>query len=193
MTGDRLDTIGNATLREIVAYQSRARGTQNFIVHEDDAGNVAELSYAELDLATNALGNYLLSVGLQHGDRVLIAMRNSIPFVITMLGCAKAGFVAVPVNTGSVTPEVRHIVELVDPAAFFTEAAFAERVLEVAEGRQCIMVGCVARRSRPLQLGRGNCCVNVADHNAARRRRRPAADYDVGYDRAAEGRHANAR
>jgi crotonobetaine/carnitine-CoA ligase len=41
-----------------------------------------------------------------------------------MLGCAKAGLIAVPVNTGYVAPEVAHVLGLVEPSAFVVGRPF---------------------------------------------------------------------
>ena len=126
------DAFGDLTFADLVSHQSAARAGRTFVVHEDAAGAVSELGYDELDARTNAFANALLGRGLAPGDRVLLMMVNSIPFVTAMLGCAKAGLVAVPVNTGYVAPEVRHVVELVEPRALVADAGFFELVRSVA-------------------------------------------------------------
>lgn len=141
MNGDS-DAFGNLTFRDLIAHQSAARGDQPFVVHEDAAGVVSELAYADLEGRTNAFANTLLAQGLEPGDRVLILLANSIPFVVAMLGCAKAGLIAVPVNTGYVVPEVAHVIELVEPAAFVTGRPFDELLAE-ADSRDGFRAGCV--------------------------------------------------
>ena len=141
MNGDS-DAFGNLTFRDLIAHQSAARRDQPFVVHEDAAGVVSELAYADLEGSTNAFANTLLARGLEPGDRVLILMANSIPFVVAMLGCAKAGLIAVPVNTGYVAPEVAHVIELVEPAAFVAGRPFVELLAE-ADNRERFRAGCV--------------------------------------------------
>jgi carnitine-CoA ligase len=128
------DAMGNLTFGDVIAYLGAARADQAFVVHEDSEGNVSELTYEALDRLTNAFANTLLGQGLEAGDRVLLLMTNSIPFVVAMLGCGKAGLIAVPVNTGYVAPEVRHVIDLVDPAAFVVDHPFLEMLMHAAEG-----------------------------------------------------------
>lgn len=63
------------------------------------AGRVAaELTYRELDQASDALAVALIKMGLQKGDRVTLIMPNSAPFVISYFGVLKAGGVVAACN-----------------------------------------------------------------------------------------------
>lgn len=58
----------------------------------------ARLTYRQADEASNRVANALLAAGLQRSDRVLLYCENSVEAVLTMLGIAKAGLVAIPIN-----------------------------------------------------------------------------------------------
>jgi crotonobetaine/carnitine-CoA ligase len=144
---DESDAFGNLTLADLIAHQSTARTGQTFVVHEDPNGRVSKLGYSELEQLTNAFANTMLGEGLEPGDRVLLMMTNNIPFVISMLGCAKAGLVAVPVNTGYVVPEVAHVIELVEPHAYVVDEGFIDLLLD-ADTQNAFRVGCIVGTAR---------------------------------------------
>lgn len=80
-------------------------------------------TYRELDAAVTRAAGHLLSLGLEHGDRVAAYGTNSDGYVIGFLACARAGLVQVPVNYALKGEELRYLVSqsgaravLVDPA-----------------------------------------------------------------------------
>jgi amino acid adenylation domain-containing protein len=60
--------------------------------------NGAELSYSELDSASNQLANALIANGLQPGDRVGIYMHKSLELGVAIYGALKAGGIFVPLD-----------------------------------------------------------------------------------------------
>lgn len=62
----------------------------------DDQGSI---TYAELSERVNRCSNALRAMGLQHEDRIMIAMLDCIDWPIVFLGALKAGIVPVCVNT----------------------------------------------------------------------------------------------
>ncbi|GAA1204773.1 acyl-CoA synthetase [Prauserella alba] len=80
-------------------------------------------TYAELDAAVTRAASYLLSSGLNHGDRVAAYGKNSDAFLIGFLACARAGLVHVPVNYNLTGDELDYLITqsgsrmvLADPA-----------------------------------------------------------------------------
>ncbi len=69
------------------------------------------ITYAELDRSTSTLAGWLLSQGLQPGDRVAIHWTNTFEPVKLYFACFKAGLIAVPVNTRLKAPEIAYILE----------------------------------------------------------------------------------
>jgi benzoate-CoA ligase len=62
----------------------------------DDQGSI---TYADLSERVNRCANALQAMGLQHEDRIMIAMLDSIDWPTVFLGAIKAGIVPVCVNT----------------------------------------------------------------------------------------------
>ncbi len=58
----------------------------------------SELSYAQVDQATDALAVALIDLGLKKGDRVALVMPNTAAFVISYFGVLKAGGVVAATN-----------------------------------------------------------------------------------------------
>lgn len=56
------------------------------------------VTYAELDSTTNRIGNALLTLGLEPGDRVSIMSEDSLRTLYLMYACSKAGLVYCPIN-----------------------------------------------------------------------------------------------
>jgi len=56
------------------------------------------VNYGSLLDAVNRIGNALQAIGCQRGDRILIALPDSLEFVATFFGAAKIGVVPVPVS-----------------------------------------------------------------------------------------------
>jgi acyl-CoA synthetase (AMP-forming)/AMP-acid ligase II len=75
------------------------RSAQHFGRRVAIADVEAEVSYGTLDHAAERLGRALLDLGVGHQRPVALMMSNSWRFVATFFACAKAGLVALPVNT----------------------------------------------------------------------------------------------
>src|ERR1051326_2667554 len=67
------------------------------------------ISYEALDRRTDALARWLLSQGLEAGDRVAIHWCNSVEVVNLYFACFKTGLIAVPVNNRLKPPEIAYI------------------------------------------------------------------------------------
>lgn len=67
-----------------------------------------ELSFAQVDKMSDQMGAYLLSRGLEPGDRVAIMMPNMLQYPIAMFGCFKAGLIVVNTNPLYTPREMEH-------------------------------------------------------------------------------------
>jgi acyl-CoA synthetase (AMP-forming)/AMP-acid ligase II len=70
-----------------------------------------ELTWAALDERANRIGTYLLSRGLERGDRVAIFARNTLEWPEMVFGIAKAGLVLVPVNVRLAANEATYLLD----------------------------------------------------------------------------------
>ena len=67
------------------------------------------LTFAELGSKVNQFTNALLALGLKHGDRIAIILRNSLSQVIAYFGPPKVGLCTVPLNFRLKGPEIAYI------------------------------------------------------------------------------------
>lgn len=98
------------------------------------------VDYASLARQTAALGAGLGRLGVGHGDRVLIALRNRLEHVLTYWGLQRLGAVAVPVNFRLAPAEVRYLLEDSGAVVAVSEAATAPAVAEAAAGTRTRLV-----------------------------------------------------
>ena len=90
-----------------------------------DIPNDRRMSFGELDERVRRLANGLLSCGLSKGDRVAVLSKNCIPYFEIYLACARAGFIAQPLNWRLSIPEMARIIEDGEPAALISDTEFA--------------------------------------------------------------------
>jgi acyl-coenzyme A synthetase/AMP-(fatty) acid ligase len=95
----------------------------------------ARVSYRVADETANRVANALIAAGLERGDRVLLFCDNSVEAMLMMIGIAKAGLVAAPVNPMMAPDVVARAIEHVQARFVVVDA-----VLSV-EGRACIRLG----------------------------------------------------
>jgi len=65
----------------------------------DDAGSDQTLTYAQLSRRSAQVANFLTSLGVERGDRVLLMLGNAVPLWETMLAAIKLGAVVIPTAT----------------------------------------------------------------------------------------------
>jgi len=80
-----------------------------------------EVTYAQLDAASDAVATALLARGLRHGDRVATLTGNSPEHVAVFFACAKAGLILLPLNWRLAPAELAYQLDDADPAAFLVE------------------------------------------------------------------------
>jgi acyl-CoA synthetase (AMP-forming)/AMP-acid ligase II len=94
-----METIGDS-----LAHQARVRPDREAL-----KVGTRSVTWRELDDGANRVANMLLSLGAEHGDRVLMMLGNSIEFVAIYYGLAKIGCISAPVMPRSVASEVEFI------------------------------------------------------------------------------------
>ncbi|KRF21282.1 AMP-dependent synthetase [Nocardioides sp. Soil797] len=87
----------------------------------------ARMTYREADDAANQTAHALLAEGLSPGDRVLLYCDNSVEAIILFFGIAKAGMVAVPVNSLLADDVLAHVLDHVDVSLVVADAGLAAR------------------------------------------------------------------
>src|SRR4051812_9866586 len=82
------------------------QGSKHALVFPDDREPV---TYEQLDRRASAFARGLQRRGLPRGATVLLANANTAEFFAALFGCARAGCVAVPVDTNLAPPEIQAI------------------------------------------------------------------------------------
>ena len=89
------------------------------------------LTYRELDEASNKVANALADLGLEKGDRVALMLPNIPEFVTSFFGIQKLGAVAVPFNTLYKGREIIHILNDCGARALITLTHFSSFINEI--------------------------------------------------------------
>lgn len=97
-------------ITEVLARQARERGSRVFVCHEGQ-----RLTYAEFDAATNRVAHALRALGACKGDRVTLAMTNSVEYLLAAFGVLKAGAVLHPVNPALGSRELSYVLNHATP------------------------------------------------------------------------------
>jgi len=107
-------------ITELVADRARTRGSHPFLLH---AGQ--RVTYAEFDRLSNRAAHALRSLGVERGDRVTLALGNSVEYLVAAFGALKAGAILHPVNPALGANELRYILDHATPRVIVADAASA--------------------------------------------------------------------
>ncbi|HVE73905.1 MAG TPA: AMP-binding protein, partial [Mycobacteriales bacterium] len=88
-------------------------------------------SWAELDRKVDAAASALTALGLHAGDRVALQLGNTPDFPLTYFGALRAGLIAVPVNPGYTSDELRHVLADSGARALVTSGTAAQAALDL--------------------------------------------------------------
>jgi len=110
-------------LLDLLRERVRERSTHTFIHH---AGH--RVSYEEFDVLTNRCGHALAQLGVKSGDRVTVAMGNSIAYLVATFGILKAGAVYHPINASLGRSELAYILEHAAPRVLLVDPVHREAI-----------------------------------------------------------------
>src|SRR3970040_2854088 len=91
--------------------KSESHGNKIALYWESEEGENKEFKFAELSSLTNQIGNALLSLGFQKGDRLLIRLPNLPEFPLVFLGAIKSGAVPIPSSTMLTAEEIDYLLD----------------------------------------------------------------------------------
>lgn len=90
-------------------------------------------TYAQVDALTNKFANALLAAGLKKGDRVSLFLPNSLEYLISCYGVAKAGGTVNALNTMFKKAEIKYIVNNAGSEIMIATPELAANVLEIKD------------------------------------------------------------
>ena len=105
---------------DVLARHVASRGDRAFIFH---AGR--RVTYGDFDRLANRTGHALQSLGVQKGNRVTLALGNSIEYLVAAFGILKAGAVINAVNPGLGAAELSYILGHAGPRVIVTSSEVA--------------------------------------------------------------------
>lgn len=128
------DRVGNRTLRDLLDERASRRPEHPFLVFEDAGGVVRDYSYAEFTAAVDAAAAGLAELGVGHGTKVTLHLRNCPEFLFAWFGLATIGGVAVPSNVANTADELRYVLGYSDSEVLITEPSLLETARAAADG-----------------------------------------------------------
>ena len=93
------------------------------VVFQDDA-----VTYRQLGRMTNTIGNGLIHLGVEPGDRVIILLHDRPEFIALFLAAMKIGAVPVPINMLATTNDLEYFIRDSQAAAIVMESEFHEKL-----------------------------------------------------------------
>lgn len=97
-------------------FESRFPANREADFIENEHG--ATWSYADLERESARYARYLTELGVKKGDRVAVQVDKSPQCLFLYLGCLRAGFIYLPLNTAYLENEVAYFMQNAEPAVF---------------------------------------------------------------------------
>jgi crotonobetaine/carnitine-CoA ligase len=131
-----LDPVGERTLTDLLDEQAGQDAEKPFLVFEDRAGAVRELTYGAFRAQTLRCAAGFARRGVGHGDFVVVHLRNCPELLVAWFGLARLGAVLVPSNISNTAPELAHLIAVSGARLAITEPELLAPVAEAAGGAE---------------------------------------------------------
>lgn len=122
-----MTTTARSNTVDAIVHRSSVRNPDRIAIVFDDRS----WTYHELDDAVTQAANWLLAQGLSVGDRVATLGHNSDAYVIAFLGCARAGLVHVPINSGLLGNELQYLLDDSDASLILADPGLVPRLADL--------------------------------------------------------------
>jgi len=119
------------TIRDLLFKVSHRYGDRPAIGGKRE-GSYRSVSYQDLRYRVECLASYLLSLGLEKGDRVGVLSENRVEWALTYLATVASGLTVVPIDKELNDHEIRHILSFSEARVVMVSADYL-RVLASAE------------------------------------------------------------
>ncbi|WP_348548608.1 AMP-binding protein [Psychrobacter sp. KFRI-CH2-11] len=139
--GEHLDDQRNAYMACCGRHVRDGRGEHLALVHEDTAGNVTRLSFAELDKASGHVANLLQSYGVQAGDQVATMLPRTPELLTIVLATWRIGAVYQPLFTAFGYESIKYRMDKANTKVVFTNFENRGKFEDLAEQAKMVLVG----------------------------------------------------
>jgi acyl-CoA synthetase (AMP-forming)/AMP-acid ligase II len=97
------------------------------LIHED-----VRATYAQINSGANQLAHWLISRGIQMGDRVVLFLENCLEYVVSYYGVLKTGAIVAPLSSDLKPEGLRPLIEELNPKVVISSSRF-ERLLKATD------------------------------------------------------------
>jgi len=125
---------------DVVLRHATRLGDKIALVHYDAAGAREDVSYRDLAARVQRVAAALRSRGIALGERVALLLDDSPRFCAAFLGIAKAGGIAIPLNTRLMSSDYRFILEDSQARWIIVDAAYEPMLREAAAGTAATII-----------------------------------------------------
>lgn len=106
----------------------------------DEDGTEHTRTFAEMSVRSNRVANYLRSLGIRRGDKILLMLGNVVPLWEVMLAAMKLGAVVIPATTLLNRDDITDRLERGEVRAIVTTRECAPRFEGLVGDRVCVVV-----------------------------------------------------
>ncbi|SLJ84198.1 AMP-binding protein [Psychrobacter sp. DAB_AL43B] len=139
--GKHLDDRLNAYMACCGRHVRDGRGNKLALVHEDTAGNVTHMSFAELDAASAQVANLLQSYGVKVGDQVATMLPRTPELLTIVLAIWRIGAVYQPLFTAFGYDSIKYRMDKANTKVVFTNQENRDKFEDLAEQTRMVLVG----------------------------------------------------
>ncbi len=140
-----MDVAGTMTVPGLLHLQVARNPDKLFVVFEDEAGAVTELTYAAFGEGVNRLAGHLAARGVGAGQTVAVMLVNCPEFLQAWFAINQIGAVMVPVNVHYSPDELAYLLNDAGCVGLVTEPVFLPKFLAVEAGCGAVAVRVLAR------------------------------------------------
>lgn len=113
-------------LGAVLEHQANTHPDQTFLQWEENTA----LSFAEVNRLVNRLAHGFASIGVTHGDRIMLFMPNCLEYVLCWFALAKLGAIEVPTNSHYRGQFLEHVANNCEAVIAITTGEMLERFAE---------------------------------------------------------------
>ena len=147
--------------RDVVDAWAEADPRKRALVWLNDRGERREFTFAEISELSKKAANYLSSLGLKKGDRILTLLKRNWQYWVTAVACHRMGVVIIPASVQLATKDIVYRVNFAGIRAILMHEALPQ--LRIRTGQ----IALKQRIERTDRLGHGQLQLRRIDVTAA--------------------------